>query len=364
MKTRAALFHAPGRPLEVREIELEEPGPGDVIVRMTAIGVCGSDLHVIKGEWPRPTPIVLGHEGAGVVEQLGSEVEGLAVGDPVVLSWAPSCGECATCRSGRLTACTNLRNAIGAGTLLDGTTRMTADGETVFRMTTTAALSEHVLIPASQALPIPADVAIEEAALLGCAALTAIGGVENAAQVQPGQTVMVVGAGGVGQMAVQGARIAGASEIIVVDPNQGRLEAALALGATTAVTPDELKGTMKQLAPDGVDHALEAVGAAETIALAFRWIRIGGKATLLGIPPAGTKIELDPFDFTTREKTLTGTIAGSETPTSGVPRLVEYIRQGKLKVGQMLGPSYSLDEVNEAVAASLAGAAGRVLVKP
>ena len=158
MRTRAALFRSPDAPLEVREIEVEEPGPGDVLVRMAAVGVCGSDLHVVKGEWPRPTPMILGHEGAGIVESVGDGVEDLAPGDPVVLSWAPACGECDACRHGRTTACTTLRAAIGKGAMLDGTTRLRLDGETVYRMTTVGALAEHVLVPESAALELPPDV--------------------------------------------------------------------------------------------------------------------------------------------------------------------------------------------------------------
>jgi S-(hydroxymethyl)glutathione dehydrogenase/alcohol dehydrogenase len=240
VKSRAAVFHGAGRPLEVREIDLEEPGPRDVLVRMSAVGICGTELHSIRGEWERPTPSVLGHEGAGVVEAVGSEVASVRPGDEVVLSWAPSCGDCADCRRARPAACINLHRAIGNGTLVDGTTGMTIDGETLYRGTATGCLQQLVTVTESCALPVGDGVPLEEAALLGCAALTGVGAVLFAARAEPGEVVLVVGAGGVGQFCVQGARIAGAEAIVVVDPLDARLELARELGATHTTGPDGL----------------------------------------------------------------------------------------------------------------------------
>jgi len=360
MKTRAALFRSPDRPLEPVELELEEPRAGEVLVRMAAIGVCGSDLHVLKGEWPRPTPMVLGHEGSGVVEALGEGVEGLAVGDRVVISWAPACGDCTACRRGRPAACEPLRAAIAAGTLLDGTTRLSLEGETVYRMTATGCLAEQVVVQASAALPLGEDVSLEEAALLGCAALTGVGAVRYASSLAPGQTALVVGAGGVGQFVVQGARMAGAGEIVCLDPNEARLERAQALGATAVGHPERAK----ELLPNGADVAFDAVGLTETSALALRHTRGGGLCVLVGMPPAGARLEVDPFDFTNREKTLTGTIYGSEDPAVALPALLDDVAAGRLELGSMLGPRYPLEAADEAFRASVAGEPGRVLVVP
>ena len=225
MRSRAAVFWEAGRPLTVHDIELEEPGPGQVLVRMAAVGICGTDLHMVKGEWERPTPMVLGHEGSGVVEAVGEGVEGVAVGDEVVLSWAPSCGECADCKRGRPAACLTLQYAIGGGTLLDGSTGMTLDGETLYRGTATGALSERLVVSEQVALPLGEGVPLEEAALLGCAALTGVGAVLFAAHVEAGSTVLVVGAGGVGQFVVQGARIAGATSHRLRRPQRGAARA-------------------------------------------------------------------------------------------------------------------------------------------
>jgi S-(hydroxymethyl)glutathione dehydrogenase/alcohol dehydrogenase len=362
VKTRAALFRQPGRPFEVGDIELAEPRAGEVLVRMAAVGICGTDLHMVKGEWQRPTPMVLGHEGSGVVEAVGEGVESLASGDPVVLSWAPACGECADCRRGRPAACLALQRAIGAGTLLDGTTGMSLDGETVYRGTATGALTERLVVGAGQAMRLGSDLPLEDAALLGCAALTGVGAVLNAARLQAGATALVIGAGGVGQFVVQGARIAGASTIVAVDPLEGRREQVLTLGATHAAAPEALKETMKEAAPDGVDYAFDAVGAPETSALALRWTRNGGTAVIVGLPAGGARLELDPAEFNRREKFLTGSMYGSEDPAVALPLLLEHVRAGRLELKPLLGPRFALDQVNEAFEASLAGTPGRVLV--
>ena len=364
MRTRAALFRSPGAPLEVRDIQLEDLGPDEVLVRIGAVGICGTDLHVVKGEWRRPTPMVLGHEGAGVVEAVGERVRDLVPGDRVVLSWAPSCGDCADCRRGRPAACPRLQRAIGAGTLPDGRTGMSLDGETVYRGTATGALSERLTVAAEVAMPLGDDVPLEQAALLGCAALTGVGAVLFAARPEPGAVFVVVGAGGVGQFVVQGARIAEAAAIVAVDPIEARRAQALELGATHAAAPEELDETMRAVAPEGADYALDAVGTPQTSALALRWTRNGGKVVLVGLPAAGDRLDLDPADFSRREKLLTGSMYGSEDPAVALPQLLEHVRAGRLRLAPLVGPKYALDRVNEAIEATLSGAAGRVIVTP
>jgi S-(hydroxymethyl)glutathione dehydrogenase / alcohol dehydrogenase len=364
MKTRAAVFHGAGRPLEVCEIELEEPRDDEVVVRMGAVGVCGTDLHSVKGEWQRPTPMVLGHEGAGTVEAVGSGVSSLRPGDRVVLSWAPSCGECADCARGRPAACVPLHRAIGAGTLVDGRTGMSLDGETVYRGTATGALTERLVVAERVALPLGDDVPLEEAALLGCAALTGVGAVLFAARLEAGTSALIVGAGGVGQFVLQGARLAGAETVVSVDPVEGRREQALQLGATAAVAPDELKQTMRRLLTEGADYGFDAVGNPETTELALRWTRSGGTCVVVGLPAAGARFDLDPGEFNRREKWLTGTMYGSEDPAVALPILLEHVRAGRLQLRPLLGPTFGLDDVNDAIEASLAGSAGRVVVQP
>jgi S-(hydroxymethyl)glutathione dehydrogenase/alcohol dehydrogenase len=364
VKTRAALFHAVGEPLEVAEVDLAEPGPHDVVVRMAAVGICGTDLHQVKGEFQRPTPIVLGHEGAGVVEEVGDAVTMVRPGDEVVLSWAPSCGECADCRAGRPARCLALNRAIGAGTLPDGTTGLSRNGEIVYRATATGCLADRVVLPERLALPTGGAVPLQEAALLGCAALTGVGAALFAARVQPGASVVVVGAGGVGQFVVQGCRIAGAETVVVADPIEGRREQVLKLGATHAVHPDELRETMKSVVPDGADVAFDAVGDPETTMLAFRNAGSGSTTMIVGLPAAGKRLDLDPIDLIRKEKWLAGTLYGSADPAVALPILLDHVAAGRLELTSMLGPVFSLDDVNDAIEASLAGVPGRVLVAP
>jgi S-(hydroxymethyl)glutathione dehydrogenase / alcohol dehydrogenase len=361
--TRAALFVEPSKPLDVREIELEPPGPGDVLVRMEAVGVCGSDLHVVRGEWKRPTPMVLGHEGAGVIEAVGEGVRDLAAGDRVIVHWAPSCGECAACRRGRPATCARLRAAIGAGTLLDGTTRMTYGGEQVYRMTSIGAFAERIVVAANTVIPLPERFRMDEAALLGCAALTGIGAVRNVARARPGDRALVVGAGGVGQFAVQALRIAGAEVIAVSDPSEARRDQACALGATHSVTPDELTGLVEQLG-DGFDIAIEAVGAAPTVRAAMEATRIGGMTVLVGMAPTGTEVGFDAFTFTAQEKILVGSMYGSADPAVTAVGALSDAESGALELASILGPSYELDDINEAIEAALAGDAGRTTILP
>lgn len=362
MKTRAAVFWGPGRPFTVEDIDLAEPRSGDVVVRMAAVGICGTDLHNVKGEWSRPTPMVLGHEGAGVVEAVGEEVEGLAPGDDVVLSWAPSCGECADCRRGRPAACVHLHRAIANGTLVDGTTGLSLRGQPVYRGTATGCLAERVVVSSRVALPTGGDVPLREAVLLGCAALTGVGAALFAAPVTRGSSVLILGTGGVGQFVVQGARIAGATSIIAVDPVEGRREQALRLGATHAFGADDVEEAIREVAPEGVDFGFDAVGNPSTTETALRCTRSGGLTVIVGLPPAGARLDLDPAQFTRREKRLTGTMYGSEDPAVALPALLEHVRAGRLKLGELLGPTYELDRINDAIDASLAVPAGRVVV--
>jgi S-(hydroxymethyl)glutathione dehydrogenase/alcohol dehydrogenase len=354
VRTRAALFRAPGEPLEIREIEVEEPGPADVLVHMAAVGICGSDLHLVRGEWTRPTPMVLGHEGTGVVEAVGDDVSHVAPGDRVVLSWAPACGECEPCRHGRPVACAPLRAGIAAGTLPDGTTRMSLDGEPVYRMTAIGALAERIVVPAAAALPLPEDVPLEHGALIGCAALTGVGAVLTRARVERGASVLIVGAGGIGQFCVQAARIARAARIVAVDPLGARRARALELGATEAAPPGDVDGEF--------DYAFDAVGGAESFALALRAARGGGTVVAVGMAPAGVRYDLPPAELTNEEKTLTGSLYGSEDPVTALPKLLEHVRAGRLDLAGALGPSFPLAQADAAVRAALAGEPGRVLV--
>ena len=361
MRTHAALMFEPGR-LEVHEVELEEPRADEVVVRMAAVGVCGTDLHSYKGEWTRPTPIVLGHEGVGMVEEVGSDVDERARG-----------------RSRRALVGAGLRRVLGVPADDPRRARRSRPRSAAGRCSTAGPGSRSRARRSiagqrrarwrsgSSSRPGPhcrstTTIPLEQAALLGCAALTGVGAVLNAARPEPGFTTLVIGAGGVGQFVVQGARIARASAILVVDPVEGRREQALRLGATGACAPEDVKEAVRTLDPEGVDYAFDAVGSPETTALALRWTRGGGTTVVVGLPAAGAKLTLDPLDFTNREKTLTGTIYGSEDPAVALPRLLDLAAAGELELASLVGPRFPLDRADDAFQASLAGSPGRVLV--
>ena len=261
-------------------------------------------------------------------------------------------------------ACGPLSSAIGRGTLLDGRTGMSLDGETVYRGTATGALAERVVVAAGAAMPLGDDVPTRGGGTARLRRADGRRGGANAARPEPGFTALVIGAGGVGQFVVQGARIAGATEILVVDPVEARREQALGLGATRACAPDDVREAIGELDREGVDYAFDAVGAPATTKLALRWTRAGGTAVLVGLPAAGEKLELDPLEFSNREKTLAGTIYGSEDPAVALPRMLELVRAGELELASLVGPSFPLDRADEAFRASLAGEPGRVLVTP
>jgi S-(hydroxymethyl)glutathione dehydrogenase/alcohol dehydrogenase len=257
-----------------------------------------------------------------------------------------------------------LHQAIGAGTLVDGTTGISYEGETVYRGTATGALAERVVVAAKVALPTGGGIPLREAALLGCAALTGVGSVLFAARVSAGSSVLVLGGGGVGQFVVQGARIAGAETIVCADPVEARRAPALELGATHAFDPAELAVELPKLAPEGVDYAFEAVGDPAVSIAALELTRSGGTIVIVGLPPTGSRLDLDPAQFTRREKWLTGTMYGSEDPAVALPVLIDHVRTGRLDLASLVGPAFPLDAVNDAVETSLAGSPGRVLVTP
>jgi Zn-dependent alcohol dehydrogenase len=364
MRSRAGIFRGVGQPFEIVELDLDEPGPREVVVRMAAVGICGTDLHSVRGEWTRPTPIVLGHEGAGVVERVGPAVELVRPGDEVVLSWAPSCGACSDCLAGRPARCVPLQRAIGDGTLVDGSTGMSLDGETVYRGTATGALSELVVVDERVALPTGGGIPLAQAALLGCAALTGVGAVLFAGRVEAGSSVLVVGAGGVGQFVIQGARIAGADAIIVIDPLPERRAQAQGSGATHVAAPEQIAEALRDADVRGADYAFDAVGDPATTALALRHTRNGGTTVIVGLPAAGKRLDIDPAELIRREKRLTGTIYGSEDPAVAMPILLAHVRAGRLDLASLVGRSFPLSELNEAFDASVAGEPGRMLVRP
>lgn len=356
---RAAVMRAYNTPLAVEEIVLDDPGPGEVIVRLAATGVCHSDAHMLGGHYGTPLPVVLGHEGAGVVEAIGSGVRGLAPGDHVVLAWIPSCGRCRYCATGRPALCSNRQGVEPRG----GPMRMhDAAGEGVHQFLDTSAFAERVLVREEGVIPIPADVPLEIAALVGCAVLTGIGAVTRTARIEPGSTIAVFGCGGVGLNVIQGAALAGAVRIIAVDRRAESLEMARRFGAAeTLDASDPALGdaakAIRKATGGGVDYAFEVVGLPETIAQAWESLAPGGRAVVVGLTPPRSQVTLRA-DFLS-EKALLGCIFGSSVPRVDVPRVLELYRAGKIKLDELVTRRYPLTAANEALEALRTGPAGR-----
>lgn len=360
---RAAVLYQTGEPLEIEELELDDPRAGEVLVRLVASGVCHSDLHNQQGVHPPPTPVVLGHEGAGIVERVGLGVGHVGPGDHVVLTWLPYCGRCRWCAVGQPARCANL-GWVEDGTMPDGTIRMRRADGTPIKHYTTSSFAEQTVVPAQTAIPVDRRLDLTQLALIGCAVMTGIGAVLNTAKVAPGDTVAVVGCGGVGLNIVQGATIAGAGRIIAVDRDVGKLSLARELGATdtvTAVAGCDIRASVHELVRDGVDHSFEAVGRPETIELAISLTAIGGQAVLVGMAPPDARIAVDPLSLTIGERVVRGSWYGSTRPFRDVPFLIELHQQGRLELGRLV-TRCSLEDVNQALAAMEHGSVARSVI--
>lgn len=361
IQTRAAVLRAYDAPLTVEEIALDDPGPGEVVVRLAASGVCHSDLHMTSGVFKSPLPVVLGHEGAGVVERVGPHVSGVAHGDHVVLNWIPNCGRCRFCAAGRPGLCTN-RRGVERSAETERPRLHDAEGQGLRQLLDTAAFAERVLVREEGAIPIDPAVPLEVAALVGCGVLTGVGAVARTARVEPGATVAVFGAGGVGLNVIQGAVLAGAARIIAVDLRPAALELARRFGATDALDASDPQvgdpaRAVRRMTGGGVDYSFEVVGLPETIAQAWESLAPGGRAVVVGLTPQSSRVTLRA-DFLS-EKALLGCIFGSSIPRVDVPRTLALYRAGRLKLDELITRRYPLDEVNNALAAVRSGASGR-----
>ena len=364
MKTRAAVLWDPGRPVEVLDVDLAPPRAGEVLVKIAASGICASDLHVVDGALPEPMPLVLGHEGAGVVVATGAGVTRVREGDHVVLAIAPSCGDCPACRRGRPTFCELFAAAAATGTLADGTSRLTRNGTTLHHFNSVSCFAEYAVVPDSAAVPIRRDVPLERAALIGCAVLTGYGAVTNIARVEAGESVAVWGCGGVGLIAVQAARLAGAHPIVAVDVVPQKLQLAGALGATALVhglEVDPVEAVRAAAGGAGVDYAFEALGREETIQQAWSSLDARGTAVVVGMMPKGDLLTIDPWGFIS-EKSLVGCFLGRARIEEDVPRLVDFYRTGDLKLDEVVSHRLRLDEIALGLERLRAGAAVRQVI--
>jgi S-(hydroxymethyl)glutathione dehydrogenase/alcohol dehydrogenase len=354
----------PRRPVEILEVDLAPPREGEVLVKISACGVCASDLHVVDGELPEPMPLVLGHEAAGVVAGMGPGVEALEEGDHVVLALVPCCGECRACQEGRRNFCELAARMASTGTLADGTSRLSLNGTVLRHFNAISSFADYAVVPQSAAVPIRRDVPLEVAALCGCAVVTGYGAVVNTAEVEPGSTVAVWGCGGVGLNCIQGARLAGARTIVAVDTRQEKLDLARRLGATDTVLAGkkvDAAAAVRSLTDNGADYAFEAIGHERAIGEAWAAIRSGGTVVVVGMMPKGSKLTIDPWGFIC-EKTLKGSFLGSTTVDVDIPRLVDHYASGELELEELVSHRLSLDELPAAFDRLRAGDAFRQLV--
>lgn len=372
MKVRAAVLremgrpapYAESRPLEIEEIELGTPGPGEVLVRIRAAGLCHSDLSVVDGSRPRVMPMVLGHEAAGDVEQVGPGVEGLAPGDRVVFAFVPTCGHCDPCAAGRPALCEPGAAANTAGHLLGGGRRLhDGGGDELHHHLGVSALAEAAVVSARSVVKIDPGLPAEIAALFGCAVTTGVGAVVNTAHVAPGQSVVVVGLGGVGLAALLGAVAAGANPVVGVDVVPAKLDLARELGADHAVAagPTAAEEVRKLLA-GGADVAVETVGSERALADAYAMTRRGGTTVTVGLPHPDRRFSVPAVSLVAEERTVKGSYMGSAVPSRDVPRLVALHRAGRLPVDRLLTHRLGLDDVNVALDRLASGEAVRQVI--
>ncbi len=367
MRIMAAVLREMGSPLTVEELELAPPGPGEVLVRVATAGVCHSDVHLADGHLGHERqPIVLGHEGAGTVEAVGDGVAHVAAGDRVAFCFVPSCGSCTQCRAGHANLCVSAGEHNSRGVLGDGTTRLSfPGGEPVKHFLSVACFAERCVVPAASAVPLPAGLPLWQAALVGCSVVTGLGAVRNTARVRPGQSVAVIGCGGVGLQAVAGARLAGAARVVAIDRDPGKLERALRLGATDMVLAGDGRdpvARVRELCGDGgADHAIEVVGHPATIRQAFDMIRPGGTAVVVGIAPRGVEVALPALDFVS-DKTIAGCFYGSGNPAAEMPELIGMLMDGRLDVSGVVSDFTDLDGIEAAFERLRRGQGARTVV--
>src|SRR5688572_12509722 len=356
MKIRAAVLnemgaerpYAKSKPLAIEEVELDPPGPGEVLVKIAAAGLCHSDLSVIDGNRPRPMPMALGHEAAGVVEELGPGVDDLQPGDHVVMVFVPSCGHCLPCAEGRPALCEPGAAANTAGTLLSGTKRLHRNGQDINHHLGVSGFAEYATVSRRSLVKIDPDLPLDEAALFGCAVLTGVGAVINTAKVSAGSSVAVIGLGGVGLSSLLGAIAAGARRVVAVDLSDEKLGLARQLGATDTFNAGSADAVneVREATGGGVEYAFEMAGSVRAMDLAYKITRRGGTTVTAGLPPPTHTFNIPQVNLVAEERTVKGSYIGTCVPTRDIPRYIELYRRGKLPVDRLMSDHLKLEEIN------------------
>lgn len=368
MRIRGVVLERTGGPLTVSALDLAPPGPEEVLVRLRASGVCHSDWNAVDGTAETRCPAVLGHEGAGLVEAVGAGVTRVAVGDRVALSWAPSCGVCEECLRDLPQLCSTVWPAMATGGLLDGTPRLSRDGEPVFHYSLLSTFAEACVVPERSCVPIPAEVPFAVAALVGCAVTTGVGAVWRTAGVRPGDRLAVFGCGGVGLSALLAAVAAGANPVVAVDVASAKLELARSLGATYTVpwqgSPEETAEAVRAETGGGVDYAVEATGRPEAMLAAFLATRPRGAAVLVGIARPDAVLPLPATTIPRLERRVLGSIYGSSRPERDFPHVLGLYRSGRLPLERLVSHRLPLEEVERGFELMRSGEAIRVVLEP
>ncbi len=363
---KAAVLPDEGNLLEIRDVELLAPGPKEVVVRIAASGICHSDLHVIDGHLPVPLPAVLGHEGAGVVEEVGPGVTRVRPGDHVVLSWVPSCGSCFYCGIDRPDMCDEAFAIQIQGSLPGGGVRLRAHGEEIYHFLGTSCFAERAILHENGLVKIRSDVPLDRAALVGCAVTTGYGAVMHTAQLPKGASVAVVGAGGVGLNVIQAAALAGARQIIALDRVPEKLALARRFGATDVVdasdTDDLVSPVLELTEGRGADYSFEVVGRPETIAAAYGMTRKAGTVVVVGIAAPHLEVSLNAFSIPSQSRILTGSWYGRSHPDRDIPAILDLYMEGRLDLDGLITRRYDLQEINEAFAALRRGDLARGVI--
>ncbi len=356
---KAAMLRKVGEPLTIEEISISKPGPREVLIKTAATGVCHSDLHFVKGLYPTPMPIVLGHESAGIVEQVGSQVSYVKPGDHVITCLSVFCGHCEHCLTGNMARCSSPETSRGQ----DEDPRLSLDDQPLPQFANLSSFAEQILCHEHALVKIRDDMPLDRAAVIGCAVMTGAGAVFNTAKVEPGTTVAVIGCGGIGLSSINGADIAGAGRIIAIDISDSKLETARKFGATDVINASEVDPVkaVRELTGRGVHYSFEAIGLKETAEQAFSMITSGGTATIMGMIPVGQKIELSGSSFL-MEKRIQGSSMGSNRFRVDMPRLVDFYLSGKLHLDEMISKRIKLEQVNEAFEDMEAGAVARSVI--
>ncbi|MBX7250249.1 MAG: Zn-dependent alcohol dehydrogenase [Caulobacteraceae bacterium] len=356
---KAAVLREVGKPLQIEDVQINKPGPREVLIRTAAAGVCHSDLHFVEGSYPHPLPAVLGHESAGVVEAVGSEVRTVKPGDHVITCLSAFCGHCDHCLTGHMSLCVSPETKRGP----DDEPRLTTPNGPMMQYLNLSSFAEQMLIHEHACVAIRKDMPLDRAALIGCSVMTGVGAVMHTSSVRPGDTVAVIGCGGVGLSAINGAAIAGAGRIIAIDVVAGKENFARAFGATdfvNAADTDPVKA-VTELTKGGVQHSFEVLGLTKTAEQAFDMLRRGGTANIIGMIPVGQSISLTGWAFL-GEKRIQGSMMGSNRFPVDMPRLVDMYMAGKLKLDEMISRRVKLEEVNDAFAEMKTGSIARSVI--